>query len=67
MQVFEFARGFRNWRPHQGKLTAVAILNRNFLISLILSLSLGHSLQIYSNNARVKNVSAFGLGISKHF
>ena len=50
MQVFEFARGFRNWRKndkdlaHQGKLTAVAILNGIFLISLILSLSLGHSL-----------------------
>ena len=45
MQVFEFARGFRNWRKndkncrmHQGKLTAIAILHGIFLMSVILSL-----------------------------
>ena len=44
IQVLEFARGFRNWRknvkncPHQGKMTAVAILHGIFLMSVILSL-----------------------------
>ena len=44
IQVFEFARGFGNWRKkrqkllHQGKLTAVANLHGISLMSVILSL-----------------------------
>ena len=44
IQVFEVARGFRNWRkkryklPHQGKVTAVVTLHGIFLMSVILSL-----------------------------